>query len=123
MKTSQEIKQAVANALTNCGVFDSVLTPSDDRRESTIMHEPCAAVYYSGCRTSEDNGIRYIEHIFDIRMKFLKIGINETAEDIETAINALKELEPVSIKQSAEAAPNSRSATYRVEIRFAGCKG
>lgn len=123
MKTAQEIKQAIADSLNTCGVFDSVLTPSDNRKDATIMREPSAAVYYSGCVIRDDNGVQVTEYAYIIRMKFLKIGVNETADDIELAVNALKELEPASLAQSGKTDTNSRSASYTIDITFAGCRG
>jgi len=123
MKTAQEIKQAIADALTDCGVFDSVLTPSDDRKDSTIIREPSAAVYYSECVIKDDNGVQVTEHGYIVRMKFLKIGVNETTDDIELAVNALKEMEPASLTQKGNTETNGRSAIYTIDIKFAGCRG
>ena len=55
-------------------------------------------------------------------MKFLKIGVNDTSEEIETVMEALLNLEPVSLRQKMNKSSNSRSAVYEAEISFAGCR-
>jgi len=122
MISASQIKHQITTSLTSCGVFDTVLTPADDRMDNTIMSEPSAAVYYKGCNTNKDNGHLVTQHNFTIHMKFLKIGVNETIDDIEIAIDALKELEPSSLKQTKLSNTNGRSAAYSIEASFAGCR-
>jgi len=122
MKSAQQIKQQIVTALEGCGVFDKVLTPSDDRKDSTIMREPSAAVYFTGLKQSDDNGVQVPVAEFAVYMKFLKIGVNDTTEDIELAINALSGLEPLSVSYKSVNGENTRSAFYQTNISFAGCR-
>ncbi|PLX66007.1 MAG: hypothetical protein C0602_12810 [Denitrovibrio sp.] len=122
MQTVQQIKQSLIQNLENCGVFDSVLTPSDDRRQSTIMREPSAAVFFSGLKSTEDNGVVVCTAVFEVDMKFLKVGVNETSDDIETVMKSLSELEPCSLSQKMTKGANDRSAVYRIEAAFNGCR-
>jgi len=122
MLTAQDIKQKLVTALKNCGVFDSVLTPADDRKNSVIMNEPSAAVYYIGSSLSEDNNIQTTPISFSVYMKFLKTGINETVDDISLAIDAIKTLEPESLKQMKISEGNKHHAMYQIDVTFNGCK-
>lgn len=122
MKSPQQIKQQIVTALETCGVFDTVTTPSDDRQDRTLMREPSAAVFYSGMDISEDRGVLIKTSVFLIYMRFLKIGVNETAEDIELAVDAVAGLEPVSLTQKRLDTDNLRSGHYLIEAHFAGCR-
>lgn len=122
MTSVQQIKQQIVTALENTAVFDTVQTPPDDRRESTIIKEPAAAVFFNGFSMVEDNGVDVLTAKFSVQMKFLKIGINDTTDEIETAMNALLTLEPLSMNQTGKTAGNSRSAVYEAEVVFAGCR-
>lgn len=122
MLSAQEIKQRLVTALENSGVFDSVLTPADDRKNSVIMHEPSAAVYYTGVVLSEDNNIQITSVSFSVYMKFLKTGINETADDISLVTDAVKALEPVSLKQTKVSEGNKNHIVYQMDITFNGCQ-
>ncbi|ADD68998.1 hypothetical protein Dacet_2236 [Denitrovibrio acetiphilus DSM 12809] len=122
MKTASQIKDKIVSALAGCGVFDTVLSPSDDKKGTIIMREPSAAVYYSGWGTSDDNGVRLITHNYNIYMKFLMIGVNDTADDAELVIDALNILEPSSLTQTKESGGDKRTAMYLIKAGFSGCK-
>lgn len=122
MQSVQLIKQALIQAITDTAVFDTVVSPSDDRRGDTVMREPAAAVYFNGLKSLSDGGYSYTAADFTVDMKFLKIGINDTSEDIQTVTDALMQLEPVSIRQGMQKKDNGRSAVYTVDISFAGCR-
>lgn len=121
MISAAGIKSRIMTVLESSGVFDSVTAPPDDRKGAGIMREPAAAVFFSGIRQTADNGVRLLTADYSIYMKFLKIGVNETCDDIETAMQALSRLEPVSLSQKMLSTENQRSAVYLAEVSFTGC--
>ncbi|PLX68638.1 MAG: hypothetical protein C0603_05655 [Denitrovibrio sp.] len=122
MKTEQQIKQHIKTTLENCGVFDSVYTPSDDRRDSTIMREPAASISMESSKTIEDQGVQLTEYSFAIYMKFLTIGVNDLSDDIQLVIDSLTQLEPTNINRELTSGDNKRSSLYKLKIDFVGCK-
>jgi len=122
MKSANQIKQQIISALTSCGIFDNVIAPPDDKQEDTIMREPAASVFFSGFSQVNDNGIPMLQASFSIYMKFLKIGLNDTTEDIELAVNAVSKLEPSSLSQKKTDSKNNRSALYIINVSFTGCR-
>jgi len=122
MTSVQQIRQQIVSALEETAIFDSVLTPPDDRQDSTIMKEPAAAVFFKGFSKADDNGVSILRANFSVQMKFLKIGVSDTADEIETAVEALFSIEPVTLTQKMITQKNSRSALYEAEMTFAGCR-
>jgi hypothetical protein len=122
MKTASQIKQDIVAVLSECGVFDTVLTPPDDRKYSTIMRESSAAVYHTGCGISDDNGVQVVTQNYSIYMKFQKIGVNDTTDDIELAVDALRSIEPSSLKQAKESGGDKRFVLYLIDVSLVGCR-
>jgi len=120
MKTVFEIKQQITQALTASGIFDSVLSPSDDAKDSLNMREPSAAVFFTGFSRKTDNGIEMMCADFRVLMKFLNIGVNDTSDETYGAVKALFALEPSKLTHRMISEKNSRSAFYTAEISFDG---
>lgn len=116
-----QIKEKIMTALEDSGVFDTVAAPPDDRKGQTVMREPAASVFLERMYKTDDNGVPLLSADFSIYMKFLKIGVNDTSDEIETAMLAIAALEPASLTQKMQSG-DGRSAIYVIEAAFTGCR-